>query len=584
MKVLSSSIKARLQLSFITIILLSTIGGYLSYNILSNIVAHEDLKSKIGQMVSLFAEARKQEKDFILYERKDIAFLEKGKCESLQKHHQVLLEMKQLISSIKASDQLEDTEEIFSKVENIYEAIRIYEATFFQLVNSYRIRGFKDHGLEGAMREVVHQLQKCESKEEQWFALMLRRHEKDFFIRQDKKYMETLHKRAEEFKAFVTASTLPHMSPDYKETTIVSINNYVRHFNRIAGIEQKIGLNKKDGYIGELTRQADLTEPLLASVQQKISDKTRDLAGNSLLVLVVSGLLMLICGICFSLLLAKIISKPIIQLSKVVEKASIGDQITIQALEAMKRNDELGKLVNSFGNMFAEINLRVKEISEKNTSLQQAAQKEKERNWLKEGVSLFEGIMAKQAHNIELLCDEVLLNLVKYTGSSQAVLFLKQVDEKGKMVMQVQSCYSMDKKRYINRQSSLGEGLVGAVWQEKEPVYMNDIPESYSKIRSGLGQAKPTAIFIVPAVLDGEVEAVVEMGAFREYSSNERELILQVCKGLASAVSRVRMQERTQMLLAQANALTEELRQNEEEMRQQMEELQATKEGQERVY
>ncbi|EMR02767.1 GAF domain-containing protein [Cesiribacter andamanensis] len=144
--------------------------------------------------------------------------------------------------------------------------------------------------------------------------------------------------------------------------------------------------------------------------------------------------------------------------------------------------------------------------------------------------------------------------------------------------MKIQSCYADDKKRYLNQRIAFGEGLIGAVWQEKESCYMTDIPENYSKIRSGLGQHKPTAVFIVPAVLEDKVEAILEIASFRGYSEKERGLIEQVCKGLANAIARVRLQEQTSMLLARANALTEELRQNEEEMRQQLEELTSTQE------
>lgn len=579
---ITSSIKAKLQLSFLTFILLSAIAGIFSYNILSTIVAQEEVKSKIDQMVSHFTEVRKQEKDFILYERKELPFLESGSCESLQKHAKAIMEIKQLIRQIKESGQIEGYEKGYLEIQTIKAAIEAYGRSFAQMVRKYKIRGFKDHGLEGAMREVVHELQKCESKEEQWFALMLRRHEKDFFIRQDPKYIETLQKRALEFIGFVKTAQLPHTSQEYREKTIASIKNYVSQFNRIASIEKEIGLTKKQGIIGALKEQAETTESLLENVQQMIYEKTQKLVGDSISIMLVSGLLMLACGVFFSLFIAKKISNPIIHLSKLVENASIGDDSTSRSLQAMERNDELGKLVKSFSNMFREINLKIKEISAKNAGLQLATQKEKERAWFTEGVSLFEGIMSRQANDLDQLCDDFLFQLVKYTQSSQAALFLKGSDEKGVPHMQLHSCYAHDKKRYVKSSIEMGEGLVGAVWQEKDDFYMTDIPENYSKIRSGLGQAKPTAVFILPAVSDGEVEAIVEMGAFSEYSENEKALIRQVCKGLAGAVSRACLQKRTQILLDQSNTLTVELKQNEEEMKQHLEELYSTQEEMEK--
>ncbi len=578
MKKLLASIKTKIQLSFLVFILLATLTGILSYNILNTIIDHEELKSKIDEMVTHFAEARKQEKDFILYDRKEIAFLEDGKSESLQKHAQAIGNIHQLIQQIKKSEELAEEDELSEKISALAAAVAAYEETFSGLVKAYKIRGFKDHGMEGDMREVIHQLQECESKEEQWFALMLRRHEKDFFIRLDPKYIETLHKRVQDFISFLEDSQLPHMNDAYKAKTIKSIQNYSDYFDRIAAIETSIGLTKKEGYIGALNKNAEATEPLLAQVQQTINQRNQKLAGNSMLLLLISISMMIACGLGFSFLLARKISSPIIHLSQVVEQASVGDDSTLRTLEAMHRRDELGKLIVSIGHMFKEINLKVEEIHQKNMLLQTTAQQEKERVWITEGISLFEGIMAKQANDLKALCDEVLSNLVQYTQSTQAVLFLKTDDEGGVPIMKIQSCYAGNKKRYIHKSIEIGEGLAGAVWQEKEAFYMTDIPDSYSKIRSGLGQAKPTAVFIVPAVLDDVVEAIIEIGSFREYSEKEQNLIQHVCKGLANAISRVRLQEQTSLLLEKATALAEELRQNEEEMRQQLEELTATQE------
>lgn len=541
-------------------------------------MAHEELKTQIDKVGSLFAEARKQEMHFILYDRKEVSFLEKGKCESLLQHKRAMQEAKQLIAQIKRSEKLTEKDEIYQEMEAVQAALESYQGIFSHLVNSYKIRGFKDHGLEGRMRAVIHKLQECESKEEQWYALMLRRHEKDFFIRQDPKYIKTLHKRAQEFTDFVEASDLPHMNPEYKEKTIASVKNYVRHFNKIAAIEKEIGLTKKEGIIGSLTIQAELTEPLLINVQKFIHEETRKLAGNSILIILVSGGLMLICGTGFSFLLSHKISRPIIHLSRIVEKAKVGDDTTIRTLRALRRNDELGMLVNSFEGLFQEINQKVQEISEKNEVLQKAAQKEKERTWFSTGLSIFENLMSGHANNISVLCDQFLLNLVKYTRSNQAVLFIKDQGNGGKPCMKLQSCYAFDKKRYITGSIEMGEGLAGAVWQEKEPFYMNDIPESYSKIRSGLGNAKPRSVFIVPAILENEAEAVIEIGAFQEYSEIEKELILEVSKSFAGAIARVQLQERSELLLKQANILTEGLKQNEEELKQQMEEMIASQE------
>ncbi|EMR02766.1 HAMP domain-containing protein [Cesiribacter andamanensis] len=427
MKKLLASIKTKIQLAFLTFILLATLTGILSYTIVDTILDHEALKRKIDEMASHFAEARKQEKDFILYGRKEVAFLENGTCESLQEFARAIHTSQQLIRQIKHSEGLPKEDALYTRIDALEAAVLLYDRQFWGLVNAYKIRGFRDHGMEGDMREVVHQLQNCESTQEQWFALMLRRHEKDFFIRHDPAYVQALHKRAKDFIAFVEDSRLPHMTAAYKEKTTAAIRNYRTHFDRIAALETKIGLTKNEGFIGALNKTAESTEPLLAHLQQLIHDRNQTLAENSTLLLLFSIGLMLACGLAFNFLLARKISNPIIQLSQVVAQASVGDSTTLRTLEGMQREDELGTLIVSIGQMFREINLKIEEISQKNLLLQTTALQEKERIWITEGVSLFDGIVVKHANDVHALADDFLRNLVAYTAARLPFCYRKLI-------------------------------------------------------------------------------------------------------------------------------------------------------------
>lgn len=556
MKHLVPGIKRKLQLSFLSLVLLSSLGGIFSYRTLAVIVAQENLKSKVDKIVSAFAEMRKQEKDFLLFSRKEEAFLANGESQSLSRHSKAFGEIKEAMEEIRQYRAAS----VQGELSALDAVLRAYEGSFQQLVRSYKIRGFKDHGLEGDMREIVHQLQQCKSKEEQWFALMLRRHEKDFFIRQDEKYIQTLHQRAAEFKAFVKTADMPHMSPEYKATTLESINDYQHHFNRIARMDKEIGLNPEQGLLGIIAGQTAEAGLLLNTMQQEIYATTSELTDTSLLITLVSVLLMILGGAGFAFVLAKVISAPIIKLSHIVAAADLEGSHTIEALEKMKRKDELGKLIQSFGSMFREMKLKVGEISEKNAGLELAAQKEKERSWRTEGLSLLESILSQHAGELQHLCDQFLFHLVKYTGAHQAVLYTREEGSRQETsCMKLRSCYALHKKRYHQQEVQKGEGLVGAVWLEREAVYMNDIPEQYSKIRSGLGEARPTALIIMPALFEGTVEGVIEIGALKEFTENERGLVQDACKAFAGAVARVRMQEQTRLLLLEANRLTEEL-------------------------
>ena len=120
--------------------------------------------------------------------------------------------------------------------------------------------------------------------------------------------------------------------------------------------------------------------------------------------------------------------------------------------------------------------------------------------------------------------------------------------------------------------------MIGQCLQEGESIYLTDIPADYISISSGLGEASPNCLAIVPLKSDGCVQGVIEIASFRSFTPHEMEFLNKAAENLASAIARVKISERTHALLADSQQQTEEMRAQEEEMRQNMEELTATQE------
>ncbi len=577
MNLLKKSIKLKLQASFLVLIILSLAGGAISYKILRDVISFQEAKSETDKLINLLADARKYEKDFILYGRKEVSFLRDNNSSSVYLHKQAVDSLREMLEKT-ANDPVIVNAGLDHELTVIKNAVNAYNYAFGSLVELYKQRGFKDYGLEGQMRGLVHALQECKAKEEQLYALTLRRHEKDYFLRSDLKYKDKLNGTVQEFQQFVQESGMDHMTEDYRKKTIADIEAYRKHFLRIVAIEQKIGLTEQEGVLGEMNQQAGIVEPFVNIMQKKINDKSAELTGNSFLVLLVSSAFMLAFAAALGVVLNRQLTRPVILLDKVIRKVMKGDETALNLLDGVNRQDEIGGLISNFTEMITDNQGKVREISHKNMELQAASRKEKERSWITTGIARFERIVMQHHNDLETLSDEFLLQLVKYTNSSQAALFIRQEsEEEGHEMMQLVSCYAGDKKRFPEAEFMYGEGIIGAVWREGEPVYINDVPESYSKIRSGLGQAKPRSLFIVPVVTDQQqVEGVIEIASLYEYSEKEKELIVQAGKGLATSIATARMQKQTNSLLEQATTLAESLRANEDFLRKNMEELQNT--------
>lgn len=205
------------------------------------------------------------------------------------------------------------------------------------------------------------------------------------------------------------------------------------------------------------------------------------------------------------------------------------------------------------------------------------SEKEQQRIWVTEGLARFSEMLRANQHDVDQLSQQIISGVVKYVGATQGALYLVNKED-GKTWLDMAACFAYDRKKYINKRLEPGEGLVGQVFLEKETMYLKHVPKDFIAITSGLGEALPTEVAIVPLKISEEVHGLLELASFYEFQPHHLEFLERVGESIASTVSNVRINQITRALLAESQIKTEELRSQEEEMRQSFEELQATQE------
>lgn len=203
---------------------------------------------------------------------------------------------------------------------------------------------------------------------------------------------------------------------------------------------------------------------------------------------------------------------------------------------------------------------------------------EQERQWVTKGLAEFSELIRNHQENVEKLAFEATLFLVKYLKAQQGGLFLVSDDDEGNKSIDLIACYAFNRKKFINKKIQPGEGLIGQAYFEGQTIYLKEIPVGYANITSGLGDATPKTLLIVPMRYNDEVQALIEIASFEDYQPYEIEFLEKVGEFVASAVSAVQTNEVTKKLLVEAQQMAEEMKAQEEEMRQNMEELSATQE------
>lgn len=210
------------------------------------------------------------------------------------------------------------------------------------------------------------------------------------------------------------------------------------------------------------------------------------------------------------------------------------------------------------------------------------AQEENERNWANQGLAKFSDLLRSNNNDLAKLCNSIISELVKYINANQGGLYLINRNNPSDVYIELTAVYAYNRKKFITQRIELGEGLIGQAALEKGVIYMTDIPPGFVKITSGLGEALPRNIIIVPLKVDDTVYGMIELASFQIIKQHQIQFLTKLGETLGSTIANVRSAEQTQTLLRETQQQAEQLRAQEEELRQNMEEIAATQEALER--
>jgi methyl-accepting chemotaxis protein len=338
--------------------------------------------------------------------------------------------------------------------------------------------------------------------------------------------------------------------------------------------------------------------------EKDVNDVITDTLKATTIRLVLVGSLIFILITVIVLSIQRSIVKPINKIIKATDNMSLGMLDTIKH----KTNDEFKLIINSLNNLVS--NLRktsdfAKDIGKGDftTEFERAsdkdvlgeslldmrdslvnakeaekkrAEEEDNRNWTMKGYSNIADILRKSQHDISILTNEVLTEIINYSGFNQGGIFI--IDNEDKDLFNLTASYAYNRKKFLEKQIHKGEGLVGTCAIEQKTIYMKDIPDDYITISSGLGDATPGNLIIVPMMSDDRLLGVLELASFTEIEKHKRDFIEKSAEDIAATILSAQIAINTSKLLEKSKEQAEELASQEEEMRQNMEELQSTNE------
>jgi PAS domain S-box-containing protein len=202
---------------------------------------------------------------------------------------------------------------------------------------------------------------------------------------------------------------------------------------------------------------------------------------------------------------------------------------------------------------------------------------EERRNWTNRGHAIFGEILRQRSRELNQLTDDIIKNLVYYLKANQGGLFIIN-DSMDIPKIELISAFAYDRKKFMERIINIGDGLIGTVALERNTVYLKEIPDDYIEIESGLGEASPKFLLIVPLKFEDDILGIVELASFKEFLDYEIKFTEELAQSIASTLLTAKINARTELLLNESRKQSENLALQEVEARQNIEEMRAAQE------
>ncbi|MEO7190928.1 MAG: response regulator, partial [Vicinamibacterales bacterium] len=202
-------------------------------------------------------------------------------------------------------------------------------------------------------------------------------------------------------------------------------------------------------------------------------------------------------------------------------------------------------------------------------NLRGTTERNQEQDWLKTNLARFTRMLQGQ-RDLVTVAEMLLSELAPLVHAQQGAVYQMEVTTERSSLWLLAS-YAAN--AHQPARIGLGEGLVGQCAVEQQRVLLTKVPKSYTRVRSSLGNAKPTNIVVLPVLFEGETKAVIELASLYAFTTTHLTFLEQLTQSIGVVLNTIEATMRTENLLQQSQQLTTELQTRQAELQQTNEEL-----------
>ncbi|PYV91127.1 MAG: hybrid sensor histidine kinase/response regulator, partial [Acidobacteria bacterium] len=242
--------------------------------------------------------------------------------------------------------------------------------------------------------------------------------------------------------------------------------------------------------------------------------------------------------------------RAIAEVATAVTKGDLTRSIQVEASgEVAELKDNINTMIN---------NLRL--TTERNT----------EQDWLKTNLARFTSMLQGQ-RDLGTVGRMLLSELAPLVNAQQGLIYQMESDEGAGLVM-LSTFASGGHDNHLHR-LQIGEGLIGQCAAEKQRMLITDLPPQTIAIRSGLFEAIPQNVIVLPVLFEDRVKAVIELASLNSFTASHLAFLEQLTASIGIVLNSIEATMQTEGLLKQSQQLAAELQTQQKELQQTNEQL-----------
>jgi HAMP domain-containing protein/signal transduction histidine kinase len=243
--------------------------------------------------------------------------------------------------------------------------------------------------------------------------------------------------------------------------------------------------------------------------------------------------------------------RAIAEVATAVTKGDLSRSIAVEA------SGEVAELKDNINTMIGNLRL----TTDRNT----------EQDWLKTNLARFTNMLQGQ-RELETVGRMLLTELAPLVEAHHGVIY--QVEAEGPAPgLRLLSAYAGAEASGHRAHMALGEGLIGQCARDARRLLITDLPANVMRITSGLFQAAPRAVIVLPVLFEGQVKAVIELASLSAFTDLQMSFLEQLTTSIGIVLNSIEATMQTEGLLKQSQQLAGELQTQQRELQQTNEQL-----------